>query len=58
MLLERRHPRRAIFRIPHENLIAAHDAVFHLVNGERQQLQVVMITSPVDSASPIRFIRW
>jgi hypothetical protein len=32
MLLERRHPRRAIFRIPNENLVAAHDAVFHLVN--------------------------
>jgi hypothetical protein len=58
MLLERRHPRRGIGRIAGENLVTAHDPVFHLVDGERQQLQVVMITSPVDSASPIRFIRW
>jgi hypothetical protein len=58
MLLERRHPSRAIGWIADENLVAAHDAVFHLVNGKRQQLQVVMITSPVDSVSPIRFIRW
>src|SRR5580692_4177021 len=32
MLLERRHPRRAIGRIPDENLVTAHDPVFHLVD--------------------------
>src|SRR6202011_1029969 len=32
MLFEGRHPRRAIFRIARENLVTAHDAVFHLVD--------------------------
>jgi hypothetical protein len=58
MLFQGRHPGRGIVRIADENLVTAHDPIFHLVDGKRQQLQVVMITSPVDSASPIRFIRW
>ena len=32
MLLQGWHPRRAIFRIARENLVTAHDAVFHLVD--------------------------
>src|SRR5437016_5377734 len=32
MLLQRRHPRRGIGRIAGENLVAAHHAVFHLVD--------------------------
>jgi hypothetical protein len=32
MLLEGRHPRRAVFQVARENLVTAYDAVFHLVD--------------------------
>jgi hypothetical protein len=35
MLLEGRHPSRGIRRIALQNLVTAHDAVFHLVNAHQ-----------------------
>jgi len=34
------------------------DKAFRVGIVKRQQLQVVMVNRPVDSASPIRFIPW
>src|SRR5271169_4151361 len=46
MLLEGRHPGRAIFRIARENLVAAHDTVFHLVNPHQPTKLVGLMRFP------------
>src|SRR6267378_4005917 len=55
MLLEGRHPGRRIGRIARENLVAAYDAVFHLVNAHQPTKLVGLMRFPFANDFGVRF---
>src|SRR5229473_335886 len=55
MLLQSRDPGRRIGRITRENLVAAHDAVFHLVNAHQPTKLIRLMRFPFANNFGVRF---
>ena len=55
MLWQGRHPDRGVGWIAHENLVAAHDAVFHLINPHQPTKLVGLVPFPFAYHFGVRF---